>query len=258
MPRLDTIDQNMEEMTIPGPGTFVFSAVKPEELGASEYTLVTICVDESGSVRDFANTLKDCIKSIVEACKKSERAENLMVRLVTFNTVVTEVHGFKELYSINPDNYDNLNPYGGTALYDAAYTSIGASITYAESLIQNGFNVNGAVYIVTDGDDNSSTMNPSKVKEIMSEALKGEKIESLIAVLVGLKDPGLTGNQWAKDISKRLEYFQKEAELTQYVDVGDATPQKLAKLAEFVSQSVSSQSNSLNTGSPSQQINITF
>jgi len=258
MPRLDTLDQQMEEMKVPGPGTFKFSAVKPEELGASEYTLVTLCIDKSGSVRDFKDSLKECISSIIKACQKSERAENLMVRLITFSTNIVEVHGFKELHTIDPTQYEDLDPYGGTALYDSAYSGIGASIAYAESLIQQGFNVNGAVYIVTDGDDNSSTMNAHNVKEIMDDALRGEKIESLIAVLVGVKDPNITGQQWATHMTKRLETFQKEAGLTQYVDVGDATPQKLAKLAEFVSQSVSSQSNSLNSGSPSQQINVTF
>ena len=43
-----------------------------------------------------------------------------------------------------------------------------------------------------------------------------------------------------------------------HIDVGDATPRKLAKLAAFVSQSISSQSQALGTGGPSQNIAATI
>jgi uncharacterized protein YegL len=232
--------------------------VRPDHLGASEYTLVTVILDISRSVLPFAAPLKDCLQKILLACKKSERAENLMVRVVTFNTNLAEVHGFKELHTIDPAAYDDFSPNGMTALYDAAFTGIGATLQYAQQLIDQDFGANGAVYIVTDGDDNASTLPASEVRKVMEQALQGEKIESLIAVLVGIRDPTITGDSWASTISRRLSEFQAEANLTQYVEVGDATPQKLAKLADFVSKSISSQSNALNTGAPSQPISVTF
>jgi len=261
MPRIDTLEDQMEEMSIPGPGTFKFSAIKPDVLaeeGASEYTLVTICIDRSGSVRSFKGDLLDCIKAIVKACLKSERSENLMLRVLTFSNDLEEVHGFKELHTIDPSTYDDFNPYGGTALYDSAYSGIGASITYAETLINNGFNVNGAVYIVTDGVDNSSTRDAKHIKELTDEALRGEKIESLISILIGLKDPNEKDTYWKNEVTKRLDEFKDEGGLTEYLEVGEVTPQKLAKLAEFVSQSVSSQSNAITTGAPSNPIPVTF
>ena len=42
------------------------------------------------------------------------------------------------------------------------------------------------------------------------------------------------------------------------IDAGDATPAKLAKLAVFISTSISSQSQHLGTGGPSQQIAATI
>ena len=45
-----------------------------------------------------------------------------------------------------------------------------------------------------------------------------------------------------------------EAGLSQFVDAGDATPQRLAKLAQFVSQSISLQSRALGSGAPSQPL----
>ena len=45
-----------------------------------------------------------------------------------------------------------------------------------------------------------------------------------------------------------------EAGLTQYVSIGKATPGKLAKFAQFVSQSISSTSAALGSGAASQPI----
>ena len=236
MPRVDLGDE-MEEMRVPGPGTFTFSAVKPEHLGACEYTLVTILCDVSGSVTPYSVELLNTVKKIIDACKRSERSENLMVRFVTFQSNVEEVHGFKELNTIDVNGYRALDTGGMTALFDAAVSGIGAILTYSDSLLAQEFSVNGAVYIITDGEDNASSLGPAEVKRLMDDAVRGEKIESLITVLVGLTGDGR--------ISSYLERFQRDAGLTQYVDVGEATSGKLAKLAEFVSQSISSQSNAL-------------
>jgi uncharacterized protein YegL len=251
-------DEDMERLAVVGPGTFTFSAVKPENLGASEYTLVTIVCDVSGSVNVFAKDLLKAIRMIIDACKKSPRSENLMIRLITFNDNIEEVHGFKELYMIDQDAYDDLDPGGCTALFDATYSGIGSVLTYSETLIDQDYDVNGAVYIITDGMDNRSSMGPSDIRKMIKEAIRSEKIESLISILVGLKDPNETDQDWADQVSRELDTFHKQAGLTQYIDFGNATAGRLAKLAEFVSKSVSSQSNALGSGSPSQPPSVTF
>jgi len=249
----DSTELQMQVIPIPGQGGFHFSAVRPEDLGSSTYTLVTIVVDITGSVQPFAKELLETVKTVVAACKKSDMSENLMIRLVTFNTYVQEIHGFKPLSTIDVDSYEEFYPDGMTALFDATYSSISASLTYGKTLIAQDFTVNAAVYIITDGDDNASKMDATDVAEKMKKAKMGEEIESLISILVGLKDPNL-GQDYYDKITKRLEKFKKDGELTQFVSVGDATAQRLAKLANFVSQSISSQSQVLGSGSPSQPL----
>ena len=253
MPRLMLDTEEVMQQT--GPGAFQFSGVRVENLGATEYTLVTIVVDISGSVYNFANELLKLVKTVVEACQKSDRAENLMIRYLIFNQDIVEIHGFRLLKDIDPDNdYENLNPDGYTALFDASYDAIGATIDYSARLVDDyEFDVNGAVYIITDGMNNRGNMTPTSIKDKVASALKHEKIESLITVLVGLHDPTDT---WSAEVKQHLEAFRLDADLSQFVDAGDATPGKLAKLANFVSQSVSSQSQSLGSGTPSQ--NLTF
>ena len=51
-----------------------------------------------------------------------------------------------------------------------------------------------------------------------------------------------------------IEDFHKAAGFTQYVELGSADEKTLAKLADFVSQSISAQSQSLGTGGPSQSL----
>lgn len=241
----DLMSNDSMQVAIPGTGAFQFSGVRPEELGATEYTLVVIAVDRSQSVEDFDDALVAAIKKIVGACKKSPRAENLMIRIITFNHNLDEIHGFKTLNTIDVDDYKSLDPAGRTALYDAVYSGIGSILTYGKTLMGQDFDVNGALYIVTDGMDNESTMTPSGIADWIKKVGKNEEIESLVTVLVGvnLNEPA---------VKQCLEGFQQEAGLTKFIDIGDATEQKLAKLAEFVSQSISSQSQALGTGGSSQ------
>lgn len=252
MPRLMATSDD-QVINVPGPGNFQFSAVRIEDLGASDYTLVTIICDISGSVIHFADDLLQCIKSIVSACQKSPRAENLLIRLLTFNSEIYEIHGFKNLSDIVVDDYEELKPDYMTALFDATYDGIGATLEYAKQLVDQDFDCNGAVYIITDGMDNRSSMTPASIKEKVEGAIIKEEIESIVTVLVALCDPN---SSWSSEIKETLEKFQKEANLSQFMDIGEATPQKLAKLAGFVSESISSQSQALGTGAPSQTLNF--
>jgi len=49
-------------------------------------------------------------------------------------------------------------------------------------------------------------------------------------------------------VTTALKNFSDQARLNQFVDAGEATAQKLAKLAAFVSRSITSQSQALGSG----------
>jgi len=251
MPKFND-NEDGQRVNVPGAGNFQYSAVRIEDLGATQYTLVTIICDRSGSVNPFADDLLECIKTIVAACKKSPRSEFLMLRLLLFNNDTYEVHGFKLLHEIDVDAYEKLDPNFSTLLFDATYDGICATLEYSERLIAKDFDCNGAVYIITDGMDTHSKTSPSAIKDKITNAIRKETIiESLITVLIGLQNPQLS---WTAEVKKSLERFKDEAGLSEFIDVGDATPQKLAKLANWVSESVSSQSQSLNAKSGPSQI----
>ena len=174
MPKLLNNDDGQTHQTLHG---FNFSAVKIEDLGASEYTIVTIVVDVSGSVGPFKNEMELTLQKIVESCKKSPRSENLLVRLVAFSDNVNEIHGFRELVTIDPAEYLNiLKCYGATALMDAALNSAEATEAYGAHLSSIDYRSNGIMFVITDGQDNVSVIakNPSVLKKAFQKIKTGE------------------------------------------------------------------------------------
>ena len=246
MPRLNQ-ENGMETRNIGG-GNFTFTGARIAGLGATEYTLVTVAVDVTGSTAGFADELRAMLVASVEACKKSPRSDNLLLRAILFSTHVggvQELHGFKPLIEIDPNAYPVFHPDGMTPLYDATYSAIGALVEYGADLMANDYLANGIAFIITDGLNNVGTATPKMILEKIASVQSEEKLESLLTILVGIN---------AGVYEKQLLGFQQAAGIDKYIDAGDATKAKLAKLAAFVSQSVSSQSQALGTGGPSQNI----
>jgi uncharacterized protein YegL len=174
-----------------------------------------------------------------------------MIRMLTFDTNVKEFHGFKPLENCAIDDYDNsLKVNGGlTALYDASENAISATANYGRTLIANDLSVNGILFVITDGDDNRSTLSQNSVHDALKNAVSEETLESLVSVLIGV-------NITIPTMAKYLSDFKDAAGFTQYIELDNASAGKLAKLAEFVSKSISAQSQSLGTGGPSQQLSL--
>lgn len=236
----------------PEPGnvgsTFGFSAIDIDKLKATEYTLVNVAVDVSGSTAGFTAEMEVAIKAIVTACRRSPRADNLLLRLGTFDHHLTEVHGFKLLQDCNPGDYTGILTAGGsTALFDAAVDGIDAVARYGRELADNDFQANGICFVITDGDNNASTLTVGEVKKAVDRVTLSEALESLVTVLIGV-------NVTDPHMSQRLADFRTTAGFTQYVDIGAADERKLARLADFVSRSISSQSQSLGSGGPSKAL----
>lgn len=240
MPIMD----GMDDHTLAG-GSFGFSARRIGELAATEYTLVTIAVDETGSISGFERQMEECLKAIATACRRSPRADNLLIRLVAFaSNRVREIHGFKPLVEIDPASYTGaVQPGGLTNLYDAAYASAGAMNQYGKDLTAADYAVNGILIVITDGEDNQSASTPAMVRDAFESGVKGEAMESLVTILVGV---GMGAHS--------LHAFKDAAGFTQYVTLADADEKTLARLASFVSKSISSQSQALGSGGPSQAL----
>lgn len=244
---MPSFKDDVDLQTMKTPNGYSFSAIRGEDVESSEITLVTIVCDVSGSVSSFRNEIIECLKTIFNTCNdnKNPRRENLMMRLVTFSSNVQEIHGYNMLSCISPDSYDSsINIHGMTALYDGAYTTIDSALTYSKELSKQGIMVNAINFVITDGADNASKFSPSKIKTIVDKSKQDEYLESILNILIGID----TSNS---SISSYLKQLETEAGFDQFIDIASADKKSLLKLAQFVSQSISSQSQALNSGGPS-------
>ncbi len=240
---MSLLSKNLE--TLNAGSNYKFSGTRINDLGASEYTLATIVVDASSSVQPFASQLETALKTVFKACDKSPRRDNLMLRVTQFSSKLDELHGFKLLNTIQDKDYDNILQIGGcTALYDAMDEAIQATGTYGKQLMDQDFLVNSIVVVITDGEDNVSNINADRVKKSLQQVRHDENLESILVILVGVTNDDVNLNTY-------LTTVKDDSGCDQYVSIGSATPGRIAKLAEFVSQSISSTSSSLGTGAAS-------
>lgn len=240
-------DTQLDQVNLPN-SHYGYSATRLEDLGATEYTIATIVADVSGSTSPFIQDMEAAIMRIVQACKLSPRADNLLLRLVSFDDALRELHGFKLLENCHLADYGgSLRPGGMTALYDATVNAVASTTNYALKLSAADFSANAILFVVTDGMDNASRTSAKQVKASIGGAIRSEALESIVSVLIGVSVQDA-------EVSRYLKQFQVDAGFTQYVELEKADSKTLARLAQFVSQSISAQSQALGSGAVSQPL----
>ena len=229
---------------------FQFSAISADDMGASEYTLVAIAADKSSSVSGFADEIEGCLVTSLQGCMNSPRVDNLLVRLLTFNSNLDEIHGYKHLADCPISNYKGIiKPNGCTSLFDACISSIDSLATLGKQMIQDKYTANGLSVIITDGMDVGSTQTLNAVAEAIDRSRRTECLESILNILIGI-------NVQDREVSDALNSLKNVGKFDQYIEAKDATPKTFARIAGFISKSISSQSQAIQTGKAS--VLITF
>lgn len=228
--------EDLEQFNIPNT-PFTFSGVSPESdsFGASKYTIVSVSRDKSGSTYQYEKQITEALNKTLASCKLSPMAENIRLRVEEFNDRVKEVHGFLPLDQI--PEYQSTRSESETALVDAVYSSVGAAVQYAKKLRDNEYGVNMLNIVITDGLENASKYRCSDLKKLIDDVRASEAAGSIMTILVGVNDGGA--------LSGELESFKDEVGIDKYISVGDVTDKSMARLAEFISRSVSSSSQAI-------------
>jgi len=173
---------------------------------------------------------------------------NLLIRATYFSSTmgVQEIHGFLKLGDIDITRY-NIDPGGMTPLLDAMYSGVGASNVYAKDLFDADYDVNAITFVITDGWENASLRNKDDVRFEIAKSIREEYLLSHNVILIGIN---------ATQYLPELE--QLAADLgTDFLDAGDISDEALARLAQFVTGSISSSSTTLTTGN-SNPLNASF
>jgi uncharacterized protein YegL len=227
-----------------------YSGTRLDALGASEYTLVAIAADQSGSVNAFRTEIERCLAEIVRACAAHARADQVVLRVVAFDDRLHEVHGFTPIPALDPANYAGCLRIGGsTALHDAAINAVASVASYGDALSGADFAVNGLVFVLTDGEDNASAGSAREVAAAVKAAVSSERLDGVRTVLVGVGVGGAT--------SATLMRLSAEAGFDDYVAIETADAASLQRLARFASRSIALQSTALGAGTSS-TVKLTF
>jgi len=237
--------------TFATPNQFQYSAIEMDKLDASEYTLVNILVDESSSVELFKQVLEDAMGTVLDSCKKHPRSENLLIRSAAFSSrSIREINGFTTLSTADKSMFV-VEPEGMTPLWDATLESIETVEAYAQTLSDQDFSVNSIIFLITDGGENSSrtVTRMSQIKDAVKRIRSTEALESIRMILIGVND---------SQVGAELTKFKDDAGFDQYVSVNNVDAGSLAKLAQWISQSISSTSQALGSGGPSAAVNFTL
>jgi hypothetical protein len=87
-------------------------------------------------------------------------------------------------------------------------------------------------------------LDASQVKKALLAARRAENLESILLILVGVTQDDVKLNTY-------LQTVKDDGGFDSYISIGTASPGKIAKLASFISQSISSTSSALGTGKSS-------
>lgn len=221
-------------------GQFKFTTVALDTLETDMVTQVLIVVDVSDSVKPFVRDLEDCIDKIIEGCKLCPNHDQLHVRVLAFSDDVMEITGFLPIAS-HTTFKNRLKTYNMTALVKATLDGLSSIQGYAQALKKADYVSSAVMVIITDGADNNSRPHTvGEIRDLVVKMLEIERsVDHLQTILVAVN---------AAQCVSYLKEFRDQAKLDEFIDLGDVTPRKLAKLAEFVSTSVSSSSKALNAG----------
>lgn len=235
--------QPIQSFMVPG-GSYGYTGAAVNSLTSFENTIANALLDESGSTQTFARHMELCVKEVVKSLRASPRADNLIYRQCHFATNYREHHGFLPLAQINLDTYDGCyQPGGQTHLYDAEDRIIKEVLDYGKQQAAQKYLCNAVIYVLTDGEDYTSTLRPRDVNATLAKAVADEDLESIMTFLIGVNPDDR--------IQTKLAAHAKEVGFTGYIPLDKADEKSLSKLANWlVSQSVA-QSQALGTGGPS-------
>ncbi|RWR25203.1 VWA domain-containing protein [Agrococcus lahaulensis] len=117
----------------------------------ANYTALHIVLDRSGSMSSIRDDMIGALEHMLK--EQASQAGLLTVDVVTFDDELEHTHAWAAPEDVTVE----LQPRGGTALYDAVGTVINGFDQRIEALPEHARPTNVQVIIVTDGFDNRST-----------------------------------------------------------------------------------------------------
>ena len=131
--------------------------VSVDDVQASEVTLVTMLIDDSGSIRMVAgNTeaVREGHNGVLDALGKTKTKDGILVHARYLNGTV--LYPYRQLVQATRMDTSNYNPVGATPLFDQTEVILGTVLAKAREFEDAGVPCRSVTCIVTDGADAGS------------------------------------------------------------------------------------------------------
>lgn len=204
-----------------------------DAINVEETVNVVFIVDVSPSVRPYIADLNAAFNDFIQTMQSSHIHDRLFVSIVEFDDRVRVRSGFQPIIGIPVTTF--VPQGGGTALYEATAEGINNALEYRTNLENSGINVKTLIFIITDGQDNSSKrgMKEGVFNTLNSLKLTEASTFSFTSVLFGV------GND------NSFETAKQEMGIDILAKVGQ-TGAEIRKMISFISSSISKSSSGTN------------
>jgi hypothetical protein len=148
--------------------------VSVDDVQASDAILVTILIDDSGSIRMNGNTqaVRDGYNGCLDALKDAKQESNMLVQTAYLNGGILNPYALRS--SAVKMNQQNYNPNGSTPLFESGIVTLGRVIAKAQEFSDKGCPVRTVTLIVTDGASTDAHRTAAEFATIAKDMLKKE------------------------------------------------------------------------------------
>lgn len=199
---------SMQVLEVPDVGAQIQGALgmPADQFTASEVILVTVMVDDSGSIRFIqgnAQAVRDGHNLIIDSLVGSKQKDAVLMHTRFLNGFVLFPYSpLDQAARLDSHNYD---PNKGTPLYDESVVLLGTVLAKAQEFADNGVVARTVTMVITDGADEHSRRNTAfDVAKVAADMLKQE---THIIAAMGIDDGGRTDfRQVFRDMGIRDEW----------------------------------------------------
>lgn len=149
--------------------------VSVDDVKASEVTLFTSLIDDSGSIRFISgNTeaVRDGHNLVVDSLGKTKQKDGILAMCTYMNDGL--LYPYTHVEKATRMDTGNYDPSGDTPLYDKAVEVLASVIAKCQEFLDNGIPCRTVTAIISDGADSGSRKRAADVKEIVTEMLRAE------------------------------------------------------------------------------------
>lgn len=183
----DLSAQAVQVLNIPDLGAQIQAGlgVSVDDVMASEVLLVTLLIDDSGSIRSAGNeqVIRDGVNLILRSLSGSKQSDGVLMSIRYLNgTVLTPYASLDQIPKLDDTNYEAT---GGTPLYDQSIVVCGQSLAKCQEFADSGCAARSVTVFVTDGADICSRRSAADVAKVVRDM---RITENHIVIGVGIDD----------------------------------------------------------------------